>query len=195
VDPQGDQVTALEYLEVGSGPPRPSLVVARGNRTVEVWDLLEVRQTHCLTGHLGPAKALAVCREHPGGPHRTASGDTFGQFRIWGAESGTLVHTLKGEAKTAVSAVGYQSAEGAWRLVFGGTDFGRGVIEAWDPEEARRLVKAEGVLPKVTCVHLTESERGRYLLLSGHGNGEVRIFDLEGVPYRQPTLAAATNRG
>jgi len=156
------------------GPPsiNSAAVSADGSRAVfgagpdvEVWDVLQKRQQHVLTGHWGNVSAVAL--SHDGSIAVSASDDTT--LRVWDPTSGCEIRALFGHTQPVLSLA--VSPDGRF-AVSGSLDF---TARLWDLRSGECIAAFTGDSIVYSCA---VSGDGRTVVV-GAGSGRVHFLRLE----------------
>jgi WD40 repeat protein len=193
-------VSASGQLFVKSGESPPS--------EVKVWDATNGQVLHSLKGHTGPVTDVAMSAD--GKRIASATGAIVvvetgdggnelryppGEVKVWDAETGKELHTLKGHTGPvhglALSADGKRVVSTAMKLVFNKdgdlkqlVKFLHSEVKVWDADTGQELFAFKGDTFEVGNVAI--SPDGKFIALAaneekkgGPGSGEVKVWDAE----------------
>ncbi len=172
-------VHALACLD--SEQPPPAVVSAGEDGTVRLWDLAAGRQRHQITGHDGPAYAVA-CSRGPAGPIAITGGGDHA-IRVWDLDTARPQDVLLGHSGTVHALACWGGAAHRY-IASGGTGDG---VRLWDlrPQAGTRSVPAGHGSWVTACACLTAD--GRVLAVSGGADAAIRVWDVvAGQPIGAP---------
>jgi WD40 repeat protein len=176
-----DTATGKKSLTLGGLPyavkvafsPDGKWLAAVNPKEGKIWDVVTRTERFTLPEIQGsPIYDIAF---NPDGT-QVATGHEDKTVRIWDAQTGQVVRTLKGHTSNVVSVV--FSPDGK-RLASAGGDLERGEIKLWNPATGREVLTLRGHTGTVNCLAF---DRDGYRLASGSADGTVKIWDATPLP-------------
>lgn len=163
-DDDSQSALAVAFSKTGQ-----SVMVARRNGSIELWDSRTGQMRTSLGGHLGGTTSLAV---HPNGRWLASSGSDR-TVKIWDISSGGVLQTLPGHEAT-IFAVSFN--ETGDRLA--SCDF-NAVTKIWDVETGTEVQESEGGWAAHGIAFGANNLVAVALQVSRAGDGAISLWDAE----------------
>lgn len=163
-DDDSQSALAVAFSKTGQ-----SVMVARRNGSIELWDSRTGQMRTSLGGHLGGTTGLAV---HPNGRWLASSGSDR-TVKIWDISSGRILKTLRGHEATIFSLSFNETGD---RLA--SCDF-NAVTKIWDVETGTEVQGSEGGWAAYGIAFGANNLVAVALQVSRDGEGAISLWDAE----------------
>jgi WD40 repeat protein/serine/threonine protein kinase len=168
-------VTSAAYSHDGR-----RLASASEDKTVKVWDAQTGRQLFTLQRHSHPVWSVAFSSDGKrlasasGADDNLAPGELPGELKVWDAQTGQELLTIKGHPKPARSVT--FSPDGK-RLAGAGGEWSKpGEVKLWDAQTGQELLTFKGHIRYVGSVAFSPDGKR---LASASGDGTVRVWEAQ----------------